>query len=100
MALPMPVGDDISALTDWVELRITAVDVAGIPLSKLDRLLKAEGSELADEEMETSDADDELEVTLSESRAAAAEADVRVELIRREVIDRASVGARVYPFTV
>jgi hypothetical protein len=96
----MPLGDDVSALTDWVELRISAVDTAGLPLSKLDRLLKAEGSELADEELASSDADEQLEVALGDADAAAAEVDVRVELIMREVADRAALGARVYPFAV
>jgi hypothetical protein len=100
MALPMPVGDNISELTDWLELRISATDTAGIPLSKLDRLLKAEGSELADEELDPAELDDGLEVTQSAAGAAAAEADVRVELIRQEVTERAAVGARVYPFIV
>ncbi len=100
MKLPMPLGDDISALTDWVELRVSAIDTAGMPLSKLDRLLKAEGSELADEELDLLSRTTRLEVVLAAADAAAAEADVRVELIRQEVLERAAVGARVYPFTV
>lgn len=96
----MPLGDDISALTDWVELRVSAIDTAGMPLTKLDRLLKAEGSELADEELDPPESDEGLEVVLTTADAAAAEADVRVELVRQEVIERAGSGTRVYPFTV
>lgn len=100
MSLPMPLGDDVSALTDWVELRISAVDTAGLSLSRLDRFLKAEGSELADEELDLAEADEQLEVVLGDADAAAAEVDVRVELVMREVADRASLGARLYPFAV
>jgi hypothetical protein len=47
------------------------------------------------------DADEEdLEVQLDEEDAAAAEADARVELVRQEILDRAQLGSRVYPFTV
>jgi hypothetical protein len=96
----MPTGDDISALTDWVELRISSADTAGIALARLDRLLKAEGTDLAAEELGESEEDDvELELTLDERDAAAGEVDVRVEMIRQEVLERARVGARVYPFT-
>lgn len=99
----MPVGDDISALTDWVELRVTNGQ-AGLPLTQLDRLLKAEGSELADEELagdlDEDEADDDAEVNLSTEDAAAAEIDVRVELVRQEVLERATIGERIYPFTV
>ncbi len=100
MALPMPVGDDISALTDWVELRVSTIDAAGMSLNSLDRLLKAEGSELADEELDPPEADGELDVVLTVSDAAAAEADIRVERVRQEVIDRGTVGAQVYPFAI
>src|SRR5437763_1924046 len=64
----MPVGDDIGALTDWVELRISSVEKAGLALAQLDRLLKAEGSELADEELGDHDGlDDGLELELDEA---------------------------------
>lgn len=105
MPLEMPSGDDISALTDWVELRI-AGGQDSLALARLNRLLKAEGSELADEELmedevesELGDAS-ELEIQLPVERAAAAEVDVRVEQIRDEIMERQSIGTKLYPFTI
>ncbi len=100
VSLPIPVGDDESALADWLELRIAAVDEAGLAASSLDRLLRAEGSELADEELDALDEDEQLEVVSSDADAAAAEVDVRVELIMREIADRSALGSRVYPYSV
>ncbi len=103
----MPVGDNVSELTDWVEVRV-ARDQSGLQLLRLDRLLKAEGTELADEELE-GDEDAERapggdpeaeELKFGEESAAAAEVDVRIELIRSEINERKSAGANVYPFAV
>jgi hypothetical protein len=104
MAVDMPAGDDISVLTDWVEIRV-AGSGADVPLPQLDRLLRAEGTELADEELlldedHDSDGPADIEVQLEPESAAAAEVDVRVEQVRSEITDRESIGRNVYPFTV
>jgi hypothetical protein len=107
VALDLPAGDNISELTDWVELRV-AVDGAQLPLSRLNRLLRADPTELADEELATDDGvsdwetndQDTLEVHMRPETAAAAEVDVRVERVRQEISEREEVGSNIYPFTV
>ena len=107
MPLEMPAGDDISVLTDWVELRV-AGGIGDLPLARLNRLLKADGSELAEQEISADTAeehrepvnDDELEVHFRAENAVAAEVDVRVEQVRQEISDREEIGSKIYPFTV
>jgi hypothetical protein len=99
----MPAGDDISALTDWVELRVSGTG-GDVPLAQLDRLLRAEGTELAEEELsldeEPAEGAAEIEVHVGLEASAAAEVDVRVEQVRGEIADRELIGQDVYPFTV
>jgi hypothetical protein len=103
VAVEMPAGDDISVLTDWVELRV-AGGGTDVPLAQLDRLLRAEGTELAEEELASDDgaaeSPGEIEVQLEPESAAAAEVDIRVEQVRSEISDRALIAQRLYPFTV
>lgn len=96
----MPVGDDISVLADWVELKIAGTG-SDMPLTRLDRLLKAEGTDTADEELsaaEPPEDDVETDVVLDMEDAAAAETDFRVELVTAEIRDRQRIGPRLYPF--
>lgn len=108
----MPPGDDVSALADWIEIRIAA-DGGDLPLARLRRLLRNEGTELADEEMQDDEREDvvepggqrpvdgeALEVELPVAPAADPDLELRIEEVRAEIEQRMATGTKIYPFSV
>ncbi len=93
----MPTGDDVAALADWAELRVLTVDGEGVSMSRLEQLLRGEGSDAAEEELAL-DADDDDETELELVDEGRGEREMRIEQLLDEVALRLRLGPKLYPF--
>jgi hypothetical protein len=93
----MPTGDDVAALADWAELRVLTVDIEGVSMSRLEQLLRGEGTDAAEEELAL-DADDDDETELELVDEGRGEREVRIEQLLDEVALRLRLGPKLYPF--
>lgn len=100
MTLAIPTGEDAAALADWAELLVLTEHRDGISTTRLDRLLRGDGIDIAEEELtleEEADGDGgELELELVD--VGRGERELRLELLLDEVALRLRLGPRVYPF--
>lgn len=104
MPLGLPPGDRTGLLADWVERRVAA-ELEGFPLARMRRMLRAEGTELAEQELAEDafdgdeGAEEDIEVRADTvEEAASDQLDVHLDLLRTEIGDRRAVAERVYPF--
>lgn len=103
MPLQIPTGRDASALADWAEFLVLTSDADSVSATRLGRLLRGEGADLADEELALDEAaelaaDGEPEVELALIDEGRGEREVRVEQLLDEISLRLRLGPRLYPF--
>ena len=96
MPLTMPSGDDVTALADWAELRVLTVDREGVSTSRLEELLRGEGSDLAEEELALEDQEVDIELDLVDEGRS--EREMRLEQLLDEIALRLHLGPSLYPF--
>lgn len=107
MSLAIPEGEKSGLLADWAEISLLTGKADALSEARLSRLLRAEASAAAEEELQgdlagsspAAEVAGEVELSL-EGDEAEFERDVRVELILQEVQLRARLGQHVYPFRV
>jgi hypothetical protein len=96
MPLTIPSGDDVTALADWAELRVLTIDPHGVSTSRLEQLLRGEGSDLAEEELALEDEEEDIELELVDEGRG--EREMRLEQLFDEIAFRLRLGPSVYPF--
>jgi hypothetical protein len=107
MSLAIPEGENSGLLADWAEVSLLTGKADALSEARLSRLLRAEASAAAEEELRGDPADSssaaelagDMELSLQGDEADF-ERDIRVELILQEVQLRAKLGQHVYPFRV
>jgi hypothetical protein len=106
MSLAIPEGEKSGLLADWAEISLLTDKADALSEARLTRLLRAEASAAAEEELQGDPTDsvsaaDPREIELSlQGDEAEFERDIRVELILQEIELRARLGQHVYPFRV
>ena len=102
MPLEVPKGRDAAALADWAELLALTED-GSVSSTRLGRLLRGEGTDLADEEFAleeeaelATEGDAEVELTMVDEGRT--EREVRLEQLLDEISLRRRIGPRIYPF--
>jgi hypothetical protein len=106
MSLAIPEGENSGLLADWAEVSLLTDKADALSEARLSRLLRAEASAAAEEELQGGPTDSPSEAELGEIEVslqgdeADFERDIRVELILQEVQLRAKLGRHVYPFRV
>jgi hypothetical protein len=100
VSLTIPKGEDAAALADWAELLVLTEHRDGISATRLERLLRGDGADAAEEELSLDETDEDdaedLEVALAD--VGRGEREVRLELLLDEVALRLRLGPRIYPF--
>jgi hypothetical protein len=104
VTLTIPTGDDAAALADWAELLVLTEHRDGISTTRLERLLRADGNDLAEEELtldqegvgDEGEEGDELELELLD--VGRGERELRLEQLLEEVALRLRLGPKLYPF--
>jgi hypothetical protein len=97
----IPKGQNSAALADWLEATLLVGESKSISHVRIERLLNAVATDVADEELDGDD--DEVataggEVDLDDLGVEAeAERDVRLDLLIEEIETRAKLGSNVYP---
>jgi hypothetical protein len=100
--LTIPKGEDAAALADWAELLVLTAHRDGISATRLERLLRGDGADAAEEELaldalgDEDGGTDEFELDLAD--VGRGERELRLELILDEIALRLRLGPRIYPF--
>jgi hypothetical protein len=107
LAVAIPPGKNSAALADWAETVLVSDDEQALSYVRILRLLRGEGSELADAEFEAEYEDEEegegTEAEVDLGQIGGEEGigrDVRLEFLIAQIKLRAKVGGDVYPFQV
>lgn len=100
MTLAIPTGEDAAALADWAELLLLTEQGDGISTTRLDRLLRGDGNDAAEEELALEEelGDDGGEFELELVDVGRGERELRLELLLDEMTVRLRVGPQIYPF--
>lgn len=103
MGLAVPSGSNAATLADWAELLVLTTEGESVSVTRLGRLLRGEGSDAAEEELEVDagpdpDEDGEQDLELPLVDEGRGELEVRVEQLLDEIAVRLSLGPKVYPF--
>jgi hypothetical protein len=104
VALTVPKGVNAAALADWAELQVLVSERQPVTATRLNRLLRGEGDDLAEEELarealpdeegDAVEADVELQLT-DEGRG---EREFRLEQLLDDIDLRLRLGPKIYPF--
>ena len=98
MSLDVPKSRDAAALADWAELLVLTTEGNTVSTTRLGRLLRGEGTDQAEEEIEVLDIDGELDVELPLIDEGRGEREVHLEQLLDEIETRLELGSSVYPF--
>lgn len=99
--LTAPSGENYAAIADWAETLVLQAEGRTISTAMVSRLLRGEGSDAAEEELELdAEAEDEAAGTeLPMEDDGRGELEIRVEELLAEIELRRGLGSTVYPFT-
>lgn len=103
MPVEVPKGRDAATLADWAELLVLSAEGSSVSAVRLNRLLRGEGTDQAEEELalyaETElAAEGEPEVELLLIDEGRGELEVHIERLLDEIELRLKLGPGVYPF--
>jgi hypothetical protein len=101
--LEVPGSRNASALADWAELLVLSTEGGSVSATRLGRLLKGEGTDQAEEELEQEegielepDGAEDVELPLIDEGRG--EREVHLEQLLDEIALRFRLGPKVYPF--